>query len=326
MRVTFFGVSVITCVIFSIFSIAILAPTTARCTDEEPLAVLMSCKGEITVTTASGTAVPGSFGYKLQAGDVVTTGTGASAEILFKDGNWIAVGAGSSMQIKAPREAAPSTEPAREENFQVVQNFLKLKDSEGTSSIAGLRSGGKSTEIVLESPCQTKIRERAPRFSWKTADPELSLSLTVYDENGVFWKADVEQGADSLRYPPDAPALESGTTYSWTVETSDPLIFPPLRSQAAFFEILEQKEAGQLDQALNSLTARRNPGEATLYLCRASLYFDHNLFEDAIKETRMAIEHDPDNMSLHAILARLYAETGRNEAALNEYNLILERR
>jgi Tfp pilus assembly protein PilF len=48
--------------------------------------------------------------------------------------------------------------------------------------------------------------------------------------------------------------------------------------------------------------------------------------EDAIAETMKALEIDPQNSDLQAILARLYAETGRTEEALKEYDRLLEKR
>jgi Tfp pilus assembly protein PilF len=48
---------------------------------------------------------------------------------------------------------------------------------------------------------------------------------------------------------------------------------------------------------------------------RASLFFDQGLLEEAIDETLTALAADPDNESLHAILARLYAESGHTREA-----------
>jgi Tfp pilus assembly protein PilF len=58
----------------------------------------------------------------------------------------------------------------------------------------------------------------------------------------------------------------------------------------------------------------------TYHLTRASLFFDRGLVDEAIVETETALAHDPDNASLHAILARLYAETGRTRDAVDEMN------
>jgi hypothetical protein len=291
-----------------------------------PLAVLMACQGDITVLKGNGEKAAAAFGYQLEAGDVVTTGAESSAEILFEDGNWIAMGAGSSMRIKGSKKRNDPAPAPKEKNFQVVQNFLKLKDSGGTSSLAGLRSGAQSKEISLESPCQTRIRGAQPIFLWTASDPELELCLTIYDENGIFWKADIENGDHSVTYPSDAPTLVPGVSYSWTVETTDPLLFPPLRSQAAFFELLAPEDEQHLANSLDALSNEKELSEASYHLYKASLFFEHQLLEEAIGETKMALERDPENTALHSILARLYAEAGRNQDALHEYDRLLDKK
>lgn len=288
-----------------------------------PLAVLMSCKGDISIVKSAGETVPGTFGLPLQAGDIVKTGEDSQAEILFEDGNWIQMGAGSSMQVKGSKNMP--AEKTEQKSFEVVQNFLKLKDSGGTSSLAGLRSGDTSKEIELESPCQTKIRVSDAGFRWIVSDSSMDLRLTIYNENGIHWTADIDGGASFLAYPSDAPPLVPGIAYSWTLETTDPLLFPPLRTQAAFFEILSPEEAEALEHSLSKLSQDRKPSEGTYHLMRASLFFDRGLIEEAISETKWAIESESGNSALHAILARLYAEAGRNEDAVEEYNRLLEK-
>jgi predicted Zn-dependent protease len=108
-------------------------------------------------------------------------------------------------------------------------------------------------------------------------------------------------------------------SYSWTLETTDPLVSPPLRTSAAFFELIAPADAKTLDTDLSQLDANK-PGPVTYHLMRASMYFDRGLVDDAIKETETALAADPGNASLHAILGRLYAETGRTKDAVNELN------
>jgi tetratricopeptide (TPR) repeat protein len=130
----------------------------------------------------------------------------------------------------------------------------------------------------------------------------------------------------NVTYPSDAPELVPGVTYSWVLETTDPLVFPPLRSEAAFFEVLSMEEKRQVDASLGEISETRKPGESTYHFVCASVYYEHGLMDDAISETSLALEIDPDNTALHAILARLYAETGRSEEALREYDRLLEQR
>lgn len=64
-----------------------------------------------------------------------------------------------------------------------------------------------------------------------------------------------------------------------------------------------------LNEVLAAIEAEKRPGRGTYRLMRASLFFDRGLIEDAIDETHAALVADPHNESLHAILARLYAES-----------------
>ena len=199
-----------------------------------------------------------------------------------------------------------------------MQNFLKLKNSEGTSSVARLRSGEKHAATPRRvARCSRRSAADPPRFSWTVSDPSAELRLTVYSDKGIHWKQRLcPRGRRALSYPSDAPALEPGVTYSWVLETTDPLVFPPLRSEAAFFEVLSAEEAKELEASLARIDQGTKPSEATYHLFYASLYFDRGLMEDAIAETMKALEIDPQNSDLHAILARLYAETGRTRGGV----------
>lgn len=309
--------------------LAAIAPAAAD-TPAAPEAVLMSCTGSITVHRADGTNAAGVFGLPLHAGDEVKTGDGSSAEILFQAGNTLQMGANSNIQIKgqrrAPVEADKEAASAKTPNasgeeagsFQIAQNFLRLKDSEGTSALSGLRSGERNQDLVAISPSQTKIRTATPTFHWEIADPSTELRLTVYNESGVLWQQDVS-GDTSLEYPADAPALTPGVTYSWTLETTDPLAFPPLRTSAAFFEVMDAQDVTSLDEGLTHIADSDQMSETTRHFLRASLYFKNGLLDDAIAETQSALDDDPTNTGLQSILARLYEEAGRSQEAMAIY-------
>jgi hypothetical protein len=284
-----------------------------------PAAVLTSCKGDVSLVRA-GSASPATFGLPLNDGDEVKTGPGAEAEIMFSAGNWVQIGANSSMKIKGrpaeKTESAPDSKAAKNANFDVVQNFLKLKNSEGSSAIGGLRSGEKASALEAIAPSQTRVRGDRPVFRWKAKDTSTELRFTLYGGQKTIWTRDVA-GVTELAYPGDAPALAPGTTYSWTLETSDPLVSPPLRTPAAFFEIIAPADVKTLDTDLSALDANK-PGPVSYHLMRASLYFDRGLVDDAIAETEAAVARDPANPSLHQILGRLYSEAGRSRDAVEE--------
>lgn len=292
--------------------------------DATPQAVLMACSGPVTVVRAGGETVKGTFGLPLHPGDEVKTGADASAEILFEAGNSLQIGANSSIKVKGQRAAEPQpAEEKVEKSFEVVQNFLKLKNSEGTSVVMGLRSGNKEQDLAAVSPSQTKVIDPHPTFVWEISDPSTELRLTIYNDKGVYWQKDVS-GVTSFVYPPDAPALEPGVEYSWTLETTDPLEFPPRRTQAAFFEVISPSSVADLQETLDAVDADTKLSKTSSHVIKASVYFNHGLIEDAIAETKSALKDDPDNASLQSILARLYAESGRTRDAMDTYNRMIK--
>ena len=296
-----------------------------------PLAVLMSVTGEVSVVKAGGGTIAGSFGAALGAGDEIRTGPNSTAEILFDGGNLIQIGANSSTVIKALKttgSSAPSvdgvqTAALNEKSFGQVQNFLKLKDAQGTSSLAGLRSVDKENQLEALMPVQTKIRDERPVFEWRAGDEAGEVQIKLYNDQGEVWSHTTGSG-HSATYPADAPALKAEVAYSWTVETTDPLLFPPLRSQAAFFEVMSSQDSQDVADRLAEITPDESQSESTYHVVRASLFFSYGLMDDAIRETIAALQTDADNPTLQAILARLYAEVGRNSDALGEYNELLD--
>lgn len=310
---------------FAVLIVALLAwwPSASH-SQGAPAAVLTSCKGVVTVIHG-GMPAAAAFGVALSDGDEVKTGAGGEAEIMFSAGNWVQVGPNSSMRIKAHPASAPASEKSDADkkatnpgSFEVVQSFLKLKNSEGSSAIGGLRSSEKASRLVAVSPCQTRLRTAQPVFTWKIDDPSTELKLTVYGQSSTVWQTNVSN-TTTATYPADAPGLKPGVSYSWALETTDPLVSPPLRTPASFFEIIAPADATRLESDLMQLDANK-PGPVTYHLTRASLYFDRGLVDEAITETQSALAADPDNQSLRAILARLYADTGRTQEAITELN------
>jgi tetratricopeptide (TPR) repeat protein len=316
---------------FVLFAVAIQPvsrPGYASADATPPLAVLMSCQGDVTVVREDGTSVKGAFGLPLAAGDEVHTGKNAEADILFENGNYISIGENSNMTVrgsKIQREKTAPTKPMGDKGFEVAQNFLKLQSSEASSSIAPLRSGERGEELRAVSPQQTRVADDRPTFVWTSANPDEELLLTLYNDEGVWWKTTVE-GDDELVYPDDAPVLTAGTTYSWTLETTDPLRFPPLRSKAAYFELIPEEERAALEADLDRIDRDGSLSPVSRRIMRASLYFDHKLLDDAVAETERAVEMAPEDPALLSILARLYSEIGRTDEAMVIYDGILRKR
>ena len=64
------------------------ADVVAGSSEAPPLAVLMSCSGEVNIVKPDGSTIKGTFGMPLAAGDQIRTGKGGGADILFENGNY----------------------------------------------------------------------------------------------------------------------------------------------------------------------------------------------------------------------------------------------
>ena len=76
----------------------------------------------------------------------------------------------------------------------------------------------------------------------------------------------------------------------------------------AFFEIIESEHTALVAESLEHINGSTEMSENARHFMRASLYFNYGLLDDAIAETRTALEDDPENESLRSILARLLQE------------------
>jgi hypothetical protein len=306
---------------------AVFVQSFAEAGEPAPLAVLMSCSGEVTVVKSDGTTVQGSFGHQLADGDEVRTGKGAGADILFENGNYVSIGSNSSMKVKGSKaQKADSAKPLGDNGFEVTQNFLKLKTAQGTSSISGLRGpDDRAEQLRVVSPRETRVLNGRPTFVWETGEEGEELQLTVYSEGAVHWKHTVH-GVNKLTYPEDAPALASGPSYAWKLETTDPLRYPPLASQAAFFEIIPEEERSSLETTLERIEVDGSLAPVSRHVMRASVYFNHGLLANAVAETEAALSASPGDLSLQSILARLYSQVGRTAEAAELYDKILKKK
>ncbi len=299
-------------------------PSPRQALAETPFALILNCHGDV-VVHRGGSPIKATLGFQLNEDDLIEVADGASIEIAFDTGLIQLLEGPSKITVRPPKTRQTDQAQLPDQGIQIVQNFIKLKDAEGASSVARLRGGNKATEIRAESPTHTTIRDGYPTFRWIATEPAADLKLTLYNEEGIQWEADVT-GATDVAYPADAPALEAGVSYSWIVETADPLQFPPLRSAMAYFEVLPQDQAKALETSLGKLGREAMTSESSYHLVRASLFYNYGLVADAIDETREAVAADEDNTTLQSILAHLYVQVGLTHEAIQEYDRLLKKR
>jgi hypothetical protein len=300
------------------------APAPREVFADTPFALILNYHGDV-VVHRGGSTITATIGFQFNEGDQIEAPDGASVEIAFDTGLVQLLEGPSKITVRPPKTRQTDQAQLPDQGIQMVQNFIKLRDAEGASSVARLRSGNTAPEIRAESPTHTAIRDGYPAFKWSATEPVTELKLTLYNEEGVQWEKDVT-GVTSVSYSSDAPALMAGVSYSWAVETTDPLQFPPLRSAMAYFEVLPPDQVKELEASLDRLSPEQMTSESSYHLVRASLFYSYGLVADAIDETREAVSADEDNATLQSILAHLYAQVGLTREAIQEYDRLLQKR
>jgi hypothetical protein len=287
---------------------------------EEPAAVVMALEGDVAVVGEGGSLLDARFGADLRSGDEVRTGQDSWADVLFASGQSIHLGADSQITIQGGSRARDSA-VGSPNTYTSAKRFLQLRESRGTSAMTGLRSGAKRPDLSSITPRGVILGPR-PAFEWRAPADAGELTLVLYGPDGEQWRTQVE-AQTSVEYPEDAPTLIAGFEYSWTLESTDPLRFPPLRTPATYFEIVDDETAGRVSQAIVDLD-RTALSPQTRRIVRASIYHEYQLLSLAIEEILQAQTETLDDF--RAILANLYVEAGRTDDALTVYDGLLEPR
>ena len=130
--------------VFALMLISLIMPAFAS----SPLAILVSCKGDVTVYKTNGDQLKGAFGLHLYTGDEIRTGKDSSTEIFFNTGNWIGVGAKSSTKVGgAKRMAGAESNSENAHIFKTVSNFIGGKTGT-TNNYVDAWFIGFSSELV----------------------------------------------------------------------------------------------------------------------------------------------------------------------------------
>jgi hypothetical protein len=306
---------------FLLITSCLAAFTAGPSVAEEPTAVVMALEGDVAVVGEGGSLLAARFGADLRSGDEVRTGQDSWADVLFASGQSIHLGSDSQITIQSGKRNHDSA-VGSPDTYTSAKRFLQLRESRGTSAMTGLRSGAKRPDLNPVTPRGGVILGPRPVFEWRAPSDAGELTLVLYGPDGEQWRTQVDAEIH-VEYPEDAPELIAGVEYSWTLESTDPLRFPPLRTPATYFEIADNETASRVSQAIADLDQTALSPQ-TRRIVRASIFHEYQLLSLAIEEILQAQTETRDD--LRAILANLYVEAGRTDDALTVYDGLLEPR
>ena len=298
--------------------LGLLALAPAARADEEPLALLVSVKGNVEVTAASATkAQRAQFGRPLMRGERVHVTAGGAATVFFNDGNVIELGEKSTIVISgrtAPRRAAGSAMPA--EVFHAVSKSLVAGSREtGLVALAPMRGGSETESPLLESPRRTAVLGDRPAFAWRAVEGASRYRVAVSDDRGELWRREVTD--TTLGYPADAAELVRGAEVMWEVEAMGDQ--GPIRKEETSFSVATADEADLVRTQVGHIreATEGSPKDVAAYL--AGMYLaGHGVYGEAVEQLRELCALTPDSAPAHEALGAAYRAMGLEDRAAAE--------
>jgi uncharacterized protein DUF928 len=151
-------------------------------------------------------------------------------------------------------------------------------DTHGMQIGGGTRGFGGET--TLYAPNKAKAYDLHPVFKWTHPSKAQKFLFVLKDSGGatVFQK---EVNGRDWRYADDAPALQPGATYSWTVEPTVSLLGPP--SEPAEILVFGGAERSQILEELSKV-GLDDPARADIFVRHRSWYDAVEFLSNLIKQ------------------------------------------
>jgi hypothetical protein len=171
--------------------------------------------------------------------------------------------------------------------------------------------GGKRPPLLV-SPRNTKLMSDAPTLQWMGMERQPG-TVRLYGPDGLLWSAE-NISLTQIKYPASAPRLKPGVEYSWVIEKKD---FPVEKVR---FQLLPPAEVKSVQDEMTALQNAPGVPKTTQAILKAGLFFSRALYYDAREALIEAVKVDPDEPTLHFLLADVYEKTGLKELASEEYS------
>ena len=243
----------------------------------------------------------------LYAGTQIQASKDAKAVVLFTEGmKTVTVDEKNSpFEVKtADAKGAQAGGGVRE-----VANALMGKKKPPTYVALAVRGGSKPP--VLVSPRNTKLMTDSPTLQWMGMEKQPG-TVRVYGPEGLLWSAE-NIALTQIKYPGSAPRLKPGVEYTWLIEKKG------FSVEKVRFQILAPAEVKAVQEKLAPLQNATGMPKTTLAVLKSGLLTFHQLYYDAREILADAVSDDPDEPTLHFLLAEVYEKTGLKDLASEEY-------
>lgn len=197
-----------------------------------------------------------------------------------------------------PATQRPARVRAKLDGFDITPQTGKAANTIGGAS-RGI--GG----ITLYAPKMAKAYTLTPTFSWNAGDQSEVVFTVTPAATGSEPLYKTTTSANHLTYPADAPALQPGHTYVWTVSPTLDLMGG---TGSARFTVVGGDERAAIDAAIG----KEKSSNATT--AQAKLFISKRLWYDAVQAYSELIANHPDQQDLYRDRAELYDSVPQTHA------------
>lgn len=285
---------------------AVLALASPLSAQVDAAALVIRVQGDVDVARGEAVASAVTVGEQVFVGDRVRPAPGSRAILITRTGAQLVV-----------TEETTIEEPGGVGNPDLfVRAIATLAQAASTDATAGGRQGmirpipGATTLVRPRN--SLAISSPRPSFAW-TATPGQTYDIMLRKVDGgrpqIF-----EVGADTTwTMPDDAPELEAGATYAWTVFVGGRRGGRPLPQQE--FRVISLIESVEMQDYMDEIAVfGLDPAGDGLFLTVVA-YRDMELFYDA-RDALEAVESDGDlGPELYMLLGEILTEIGHEASA-----------
>jgi len=232
-------------------------------------------------------------GTRLQPGDLLRPATDANVTVLCNDSTiWIVpAGIPSGVSNGCPDRVV--------KGFRNAQRWMYPEP------------GGSNPDIPFTiSPRVQSILDPYPLLQWNPV-PGASLYLVRVEAEQTVWETTVTDSS-AVVYPDDAPPLQPGVFYRFTVEADTGAFSDNDLLKNAQFTLEDESTAARIRSAVAEIQELALSDEMTA-LAIAQLYEENNLLYDAISTLEKLVNAGSENALVYQRLGILYA----NKLGLN---------
>lgn len=222
---------------------------------------------------------------------------------------------GSKQEQTKPAASGSSGAAAKDNRTRVVTNLAGF-DLTDTKKLAGqpMVVGATRGEhpLVPLAPHLGKLYGAHPTFAWSYDDAAAKFVFVITDEADVeVFRAEVS--GTRFRYPANAPALQDGKTYFWTVSTPTSLVSSASAYPSGIL-VVTAAERAEIDKKL----AKISGSSYEAGVARAQVFTDGRLWYDAIDAYNALIEHFPDRAEPYERRGTIYAQLTSTQSFAEE--------